>query len=101
MSFEFEHETSFSADHPSFAGHFPANPVVAGVLILDQVRMALQQWRPDVLIVALPQVKFAAPLLPQQRMVIRLDEQNDKCRFRCERDGELLAHGELRLKPSS
>ena len=99
MSFEIE--TSFANNHPSFAGHFPANPVVAGVLILDQVRQAVEQWRPGARIDALPQVKFTAPLFPQQTFTIRLEARQGKCRFRCEREGQLVAQGELRLKEAS
>ncbi|MFC1751332.1 hydroxymyristoyl-ACP dehydratase [Pseudomonadota bacterium] len=94
----FETEVHFSKGHPSFAGHFLGNPIVAGVLILDQVRHALQQWQPGAVIEALPNVKFATPLLPEQALSIRLEEAKGKTRFRCECDGQLVAHGELRLK---
>lgn len=93
--------TVIAADHPSLAGHFPGNPVVAGVLILDQLRFAVAEWRPGTVIVALPQVKFVAPLLPQQPFQILLEEQGGKCRFRCLRSDELLAHGEFRLQERS
>ena len=38
-------ETSFSVppDHPAFAGHFPGNPIVPGVLLLDAAVHAVQQ----------------------------------------------------------
>lgn len=89
---------SFAHDHPSLVGHFPGNPVIAGVLILDQVRQVVQQWQPGVSVESLPQVKFSAPLLPGQPLMILLDEQNGKIRFRCESNDIVVAHGELRLK---
>lgn len=97
----FEWRAVIAADQPSLAGHFPGNPLVAGVLILDQLRLAVAAWRPCVVIVALPQVKFVAPLLPQQEFQILIEESGGKCRFRCLRDEALLAQGELRLQSRS
>ncbi|MEZ5592806.1 MAG: hypothetical protein R3F53_19725 [Gammaproteobacteria bacterium] len=31
------------SEHPSLAGHFPSNPIVPGVVILDEVMQAVQQ----------------------------------------------------------
>ncbi len=33
---------TFPADHPAFAGHFPALPVVPGVLLLDAALHAIE-----------------------------------------------------------
>lgn len=97
----FEWRAVIAADHPSLPGHFPGNPVVAGVLILDQLRLAVAAWRPDAVIIALPQVKFIAPLLPQQEFRILLEAQEGRYRFRCVRGDELLAQGEFRLQGRS
>ncbi|HUW99147.1 MAG TPA: hypothetical protein VMV40_09995 [Acidiferrobacter sp.] len=32
---------AFPAGHPAFAGHFPGNPIVPGVLLLDELMHAL------------------------------------------------------------
>lgn len=32
------------ADHPSAAGHFPGNPLVPGVLLLDEVLAEAREW---------------------------------------------------------
>ena len=32
------------ANHPAFAGHFPGRPIVPGVVLLDQVLIAIAPW---------------------------------------------------------
>lgn len=38
-----ETSLSFAAGHPAFAGHFPGQPIVPGVLLLDAAVFAVQQ----------------------------------------------------------
>lgn len=59
----FEFEFSVSKDHPSLAGHFPGNPVVPGVLLLDHVLHALEQSTGRT-VAQLRQVRFVSPLFP-------------------------------------
>ncbi len=56
------------ADHPAFAGHFPARPIVPGVMLLDHALLLAAQMRG-----ALPgagwqiaQAKFFVPVGPSQ-----------------------------------
>ena len=60
-----------SMQHASLAGHFPGNPVVPGVVLLDAVAHALsQQVGRAVTVTGMPSVKFLAPLLPEQDFTI-------------------------------
>lgn len=59
IAFEFR----VPATHPALAGHFPGNPVVPGVLLLDQVLHALTQSTGRS-VTRLRQVKFMSVLLP-------------------------------------
>jgi 3-hydroxymyristoyl/3-hydroxydecanoyl-(acyl carrier protein) dehydratase len=34
-------ELTIAPDHPAFAGHFPGNPIVPGVVLLDRVLQAI------------------------------------------------------------
>lgn len=81
------------ATHPSLAGHFPGNPVVPGVVVLDEVAAALRH-RHGRRIAGFSQVKFVAPLLPEQIAVLRLELAGERLRFRVLRDGVLIASGE-------
>lgn len=101
MSVSYREPFCIDATHPALAGHFPGRPVVPGVILLDHVLAAAQRrfgLRADAL--RLPQVKFLQPLLPEQAAEIVLepaatDAGNTRIRFRIERDGALLASGEL------
>lgn len=91
------------ATHPSLPGHFPGRPVVPGVVLLDCVQQAAQCWlgRP-LRVVALPQVKFLAPLLPDQQARIDLALQAAQLRFSIVRDDVTIAQGAVRLaEPAS
>jgi 3-hydroxymyristoyl/3-hydroxydecanoyl-(acyl carrier protein) dehydratase len=63
MSTQFEF--AIDASHPSLPGHFPGQPIVPGVLLLDHVLSGIASalGRP---VVTLQQVRFAAMLLPAE-----------------------------------
>jgi len=69
-----------SAGHPALPGHFPGQPVVPGVVLLDRVAAALEQWRGS-RVAWLPQVKFLQPLLPEQDAELILSEDGESIRF--------------------
>ena len=96
---DFEQHSRIAADHPCLAGHFPGNPIVPGVLLLDAVLRAFAAWRPTAQAVDIPLVKFLAPLRPGQAFIIRLAESaSGSVGFDClEVDGRLLARGHLKL----
>lgn len=69
---EFSQSFCIDSTHPSLAGHFPGNPIVPGVVLLDYARTLLQQWRPGGRISSLSQCKFLKPLRPDQVFIIKL-----------------------------
>ena len=87
--------TSIAADHPCLAGHFPGNPIVPAVVILDCVQDALRAQAGAERITRIVSVKFLAPLKPAEELRITLDLQAPTARFKCESGSRLLAQGSL------
>lgn len=95
MSAGFEQTLCIDAQHPALPGHFPGQPLVPGVILLEQVAIALRAWRGQRLARVL-EAKFMAPLLPDEAATLRLSGAStggSKIRFAIERDGTLLARG--------
>ena len=80
--------------HPALPGHFPGQPLVPGVILLEQVALALRAWRQQRLGRVL-EAKFIAPLLPAQTAHVCLTEVvgAGRVRFEIQRDGVVLARG--------
>jgi len=93
------HTFVIDAGHPCLPGHFPGQPLVPGVVILDRVVAAVEAAHGPLGVLRLPQVKFVQPLLPGEQAEIALDDASrdgvSRWRFRVERAGALLASGEL------
>lgn len=81
------------AAHPSLPGHFPGNPVVPGVVLLDRVCAALERAGAGRLRRLLA-VKFLAPLLPGQEALLTATREGSRVRFRIEREGTPVLGGE-------
>ena len=81
--------------HPCLAGHFPGNPVVPGVVIVDRVLAVIEAAHGTLPALQLPQVKFVRPLYPGQVAHIDIQpvprEQGRRWRVRVSRDDEVLA----------
>lgn len=82
------------SDHPCLPGHFPGNPIVPAVLLLELVLDAVhacrgRQWRLSRLI----ESKFLLPLRPDETFEIVLRMADTRLDWRCERDAHLLAQG--------
>ena len=86
------------ADHPSLPGHFPGAPLVPGVVILDEVAAAIDEWRHDSQLSGVRSVKFLAPLKPEQPFTISLFATNkdaDEVSFCCRAEERVIVEGRL------
>ena len=94
MSESFQTALRIGPEHPALAGHFPGNPVVPGVVLLERVAAALRAWRGER--VEQIDAKFVQPLLPDEGAVIELQAEAARIRFTVTRaDGVPLARGTL------
>jgi 3-hydroxymyristoyl/3-hydroxydecanoyl-(acyl carrier protein) dehydratase len=81
-----EKRGTIGADHPALPGHFPGDPIVPGVVLLNEVLRAVP-GRMDI-----PWAKFHGPLRPGEEFAIRIDGH----RFSVHRGDTLIASGGLR-----
>ena len=94
MSKEYRSTTRVAEDHPCLAGHFPGNPIVPGVVLLDLVAVALREYQgPQAWINKFANVKFVGLLRPGEEMDILLQGDGSPMRFRCSCGERLLSQG--------
>lgn len=85
------------AKHPALTGHFPGNPIVPGVVILDEVIRAAEAWLGDGFHVhGLSHAKFLAPLKPDETARIELNLRESLLEFAIYRGAATIARGAMR-----
>lgn len=93
-------------EHPSYAGHFPGQPIVPGVVLLDLVLQAAEQlpgWEGLAAGLDIPVCKFVQAVLPGATLALHLGAGTgtSTLTFRLLQDGQLVASGSLRRGPAA
>lgn len=89
-------QISIAADHPALPGHFPGNPIVPGVVILDHILDAVALALPAYRVTGIRKLKFLRPLAAEQVCDVQLAEiRAGRLRFECLQAGERIAEGSL------
>jgi 3-hydroxyacyl-[acyl-carrier-protein] dehydratase len=82
--------------HPALPGHFPGNPIVPGVVLLDRIAAALER-DDDSRLARIGAVKFLAPLRPDEEAELRIVCDGTRVRFSVERGNATILRGEGEL----
>jgi 3-hydroxyacyl-[acyl-carrier-protein] dehydratase len=92
---------------PVFAGHFPGNPIMPGVLVLGLLKtMLAEQSGTSVQIATIKRQKFIRPVLPGDTLTIRIstletDGEFIDVHYQANVAGGPVAKGSLSFKPAS
>jgi 3-hydroxyacyl-[acyl-carrier-protein] dehydratase len=106
-----ECETGFSKDDPMFAGHFPGNPLVPGVILTEALAQAAGiaaasghegKTPPRFLLSAIRQMKFFRAVRPNEKIILRatkIGAVDELLQFEVEAlvEGKQVAAGKLVL----
>lgn len=79
-----------SINEPFFVGHFPQNPIMPGVLILEAMAqaggiLAYASWEKEkreqvLLLVGMDKVRFRSPVVPGDQLVMKLEILKQRAR---------------------
>jgi 3-hydroxymyristoyl/3-hydroxydecanoyl-(acyl carrier protein) dehydratase len=86
------------ADHPALPGHFPGNPVVPGVILLDHATTAILTAHPGHRLAALPHIKFLRPVRPGDTVTIAYAATPPRIAFACHVGPDEILRGTLLLE---
>ncbi|GIL38196.1 hypothetical protein [Roseiterribacter gracilis] len=91
-------EFTIVAEHPSLPGHFPGDPIVPGVVLLDRVTALVGAAVAPARLAAVTSVKFLSPVRPGEAVhVTWRDRADGDVAFDCRCGDRAALNGSLRF----
>ncbi len=85
-----------SHEHPSLQGHFPGEPILPGVLLLDETLRAVEATDPACGLWRIGRAKFLKPVRPGETLELQHEHlPNGTVHFTVTSHGGLVAEGLL------
>lgn len=95
----YEEFFTVEADHPSLPGHFPGDPILPGVVVLDRVLDIAERWLgPGIQVIGLPRAKFALALRPGNEALVRMEYRPPMLEFEVSFRLELAVSGAFEVR---
>ncbi len=86
-----------AADHPSLPGHFPGNPVVPGVVLLDAAFTLILVGHPGCTVTEASTLRFTRPVRAGQAVEVSCGSGATRIAFACAVDGQSVLQGMVTL----
>jgi 3-hydroxyacyl-[acyl-carrier-protein] dehydratase len=89
-------ELLIPVDHPAFPGHFPARPIIPGVVLLDQALWQIEQSI-HTRVVGIAMAKFVSPAVPGEKLMLEYERTERGVPFEIHATGRKIASGRFML----
>jgi 3-hydroxymyristoyl/3-hydroxydecanoyl-(acyl carrier protein) dehydratase len=86
-----------AGDHPAYAGHFPGQPILPGVVLLDAAQRLIESQH-DILLSGLAVAKFHNPTTPGAVLVLDYTLSDRSVVFDITCGTRKIANGQFTLK---
>ncbi len=89
---------SIDTTHPALPGHFPGNPIVPAVVLVDYMLDAIAARHPPVKVTAIARLRFLRVLRPGELFTLECDRsRRGRLRVRCLAGTEPVADGSFEV----